>query len=176
MLKKIVIGLLIALAVFAAIGMVLGDHYRVERSITVQADAARVHELCGELENWPQWAPWQESDPTIVTTLGEKTTGVGAYQSWTGDSGSGELTFTRCDPQQGISYQMNFIDGDRKTPAIGMMNYSPAEGGVRVAWVMEGKMDMPVVGGYFALLADPMIGGMFQQGLDKLKKVAESKP
>lgn len=175
MLKKILIAVAIALAVFLALGAALGQDYSVSRTVAVKAELARVHELCGELKNWPEWAPWQKQDPTIQTTFGEKTTGVGAHQSWTGESGDGELTFTRCDPQTGIAYDMNFIDGETKMPAKSAMNYKPVEGGVEVEWTMEGSMNMPVVGGYFALLADKMIGPMFDDGLAKLKSVAEAK-
>jgi len=175
MFKKILIAFAVLLAVFVAVGAALGDDYKVSQSITVNADTARVHELCGELKNWPEWAPWQKQDPTIQITYGEKTTGVGAHQSWTGESGSGELTLTRCDPQTGIAYDMEFIEGETRMPAKCAMNYKPAAGAVEVEWTMEGKMELPVIGGYTALFADELIGPMFMDGLTRLKSVAEAK-
>jgi hypothetical protein len=173
MLKKIVIGVLVALAVFVALGFAMGSDFRVERRATIKADVARVHEYCGELKNWPAWSPWQEQDPTIVTTFGEKTTGVGAHQSWTGKDGAGELTFTRCDPQTGITYDMAFIDGDRRSPSVALMNYKPVDGGVEVAWIIEGELNIPVIGPYMALVFDKLVGPSFERGLDKLKMVCE---
>lgn len=174
MLKKIVVGLLVLVAVLIGVGALLGKDFRVERRVKIQSDLARVHEMCGELKSWAQWEPWREDDPTIVVTLGAATTGVGAHQSWSGDSGKGELTFTRCDPQAGITYDMVFIEGERRSPSVALMNYRQLEAGaVEVVWVIEGNVDMPVIGGYLALMFDPMIGPLFEKGLAKLKKVCE---
>lgn len=174
MLKKIVIALLVLVAVFVGVGSVLGKDFRVERRTSIKSELARVHELCGELKNWAQWEPWREDDPTIVVTLGPTTTGIGAHQSWTGESGNGELTFTRCDPQAGITYDMVFIDGERRSPSIALMNYRQLEpGAVEVSWVIEGNVDMPVLGGYLALMFDSMVGPSFERGLAKLKSVCE---
>lgn len=174
MLKKIVIALLVLVAVFVGVGAALGSHFRVERRTSIKADVARVHELCGDLKNWGQWEPWRDDDPTIVVTLGEKTTGIGAHQRWTGDSGNGELTFTRCDPQAGITYDMVFIDGDNRSPSVALMNYRQLEPGtVEVQWVIEGDLDLPVIGGYLALAFDSMVGPSFERGLAKLKSACE---
>jgi len=43
----------------------------------------------------------------------------------------------------------------------------------KVTWSMSGDMDMPVIGGYFALLMPRMVGGDFEKGLAKLKAQAE---
>ena len=63
----------------------------------MQATPAQVHAFVGDLEKWDEWTPWIEDDPSIVTTFGEKTVGVGAHQSWTSESGDGELTLTQSD-------------------------------------------------------------------------------
>ncbi len=174
MLKRIVIALLVLAAVFVAVGLVLGSHFRVERRTTIKADIARVHELCGELKNWPQWEPWRDDDPSIVVTFGDKTTGVGAHQSWKGSAGDGELTFTRCDPQAGITYDMVFINGEERMPSVALMNYRQLQpGSVEVSWVIEGDLKAPVIGGYLALAFDSMIGPSFERGLAKLKSVCE---
>ncbi|MCY2959122.1 MAG: SRPBCC family protein [Planctomycetota bacterium] len=173
MLKKVLTALAIFILVFVVVGALLSRQYRVSRSIVVKADPAKVHALVADLKRWDEWAPWKESDPTIVTKLGDATTGVGANQSWTGDSGGGWLKFTKCDPASGIAYDMAFNDGGKDMPAKSWMTYSPVAGGTQVEWGMEGSMDVPVVGGYFAKMSDWMMGGMFQSGLDKLKARAE---
>jgi len=173
MLKKFLTALAILILVFVLVGALLSREYRVTRTVVVKADPAKVHALVGELKRWDEWAPFKESDPTLVTKLGEATTGVGAYQSWTGEGGSGWLKFTKCDPATGIAYDMAFNDGGEDMPAKSWMSYAPVAGGLQIEWGMEGSMDVAVVGGYFARMADMMIGGMFQSGLDKLKARAE---
>jgi hypothetical protein len=175
MLKKILIGVLILIVLVVAVSFVLPNHYNVSRTVVIQADVAKVHEMCGDLKNWPKWTPWEKADPTVKTQLSDVTTGVGAHQSWTSDGGNGELTLTRCDPATGVAYDMNFIDGERTMPAKSWMNYKAVAGGVEVEWGIEGDMRIPVIGPYFAMCADSMMGGMFQQGLDELKSVCEAK-
>lgn len=173
-MKKVLIVLAVLAAVFVALGLSMSNEYRVARKVTIQADVARVHELCGDLKNWPQWAPWEANDKSIRTSIGEKSSGVGAYQSWKGDNDAGELTFTRCDPASGVAWDMNFINGDSKMPAKSQLNYTPGASGIEVEWVIEGRMEMPLIGPFFAKFADRLIGAMFEQGLNKLKSVCEA--
>jgi hypothetical protein len=176
-LKIVLTTVAVLILVFVVLGMVLSRDYRVTRSVKIQADVAQVHALVGDLKRWDEWAPFKKADNTIVVTYGPTTTGVGASQSWTSQKDEGgRLTFTKCDPATGIAYDMAFRMGDKEIPAKSWMTYSPASGGgVQVEWGIEGRMEMAVIGGYFATLADTMMGPMFQQGLDELKKKAETK-
>src|SRR5262245_14663703 len=101
-MKKVLIGLLVIVLLLALAGLVLPNDYNFSRSVTINATPAQVHALVGDLARWPDWAPWYDEDPTIKTTMGAKTTGVGASQSWTAESGDGKLILTRCDAEQGI--------------------------------------------------------------------------
>ncbi len=38
---------------------------------------------------------------------------------------------------------------------------------------MRGRMDTPVLGGYAALLIEPLVGDLFERGLAKLKQTVE---
>jgi hypothetical protein len=107
MLKKLLYALLILLALLLLIGAFLPTRYAASQSVEIRSDRARVHEFVGELRRWDEWGPWKDEDPSLVVTHSSLTTGVGAHQSWTGDSGSGELTFTQCSPEQGIAYDLS---------------------------------------------------------------------
>ncbi|MCA9782849.1 MAG: SRPBCC family protein [Candidatus Cloacimonetes bacterium] len=171
LMKRLVQGLGVLILVVVVVGLFLPRDYEVSRSIVIQASREAVHARVGELRAWPNWSPWLENDPTIVTTLGETTTGVGASQSWTSKEGPGELTFTECSLEQGIAYDMVF---DNRHRSKGVMSYEDDPGGVRVTWGMTGRMELPVIGGYFCLLMDTMVGPMFDTGLSKLKTVVEA--
>ncbi len=173
MLKKLLTALGILILVFVVVGALLPREFKVVRTVVVKAEPAKIHPLVGDLKRWDEWAPWKESDPTVVTTLGETTAGVGASQTWTGKDGAGRLRFTKCDPATGIAYDMAFIDGEREMPSKSWMTYLPSAGGTQVEWGIEGSMDVPVIGGYLAQMSGLMIGGMFESGLGKLKARAE---
>ena len=123
-LKLVLIVLVVLLVTLVGVGTVLPTTYEVERSIVVDAPPEAVHEWVGHLEKWPEWTTWNDGDPSMKTTLGALTTGVGASQSWTGRSGDGELELTKCDAS-GIAYGITFIEGDRRYPAKASISYSP---------------------------------------------------
>ncbi len=171
-LKGIVIFVFAVLALLAIIGLFLPSAYHVERELTIAAPAAAVHAYVGDLARWDAWTPWLESDPTIVVTMGATSTGVGAHQSWTGESGGGELTFTLCDPALGVAYDMSFDEG--KYASTGELAYEAVAGGTRVVWAMDGDSGRNIIGRYFGLAMDAMVGPMFEDGLTRLKTVVES--
>lgn len=175
MLRKILLALLLLLVVLLVVGAVMPNRYEVERRIAIAAAPERVHAFVGELKRWDEWTPWKEVDPSTQTTLGEKSTGVGASQSWTGDQGGGWLRFTECDPTTGIAFDMGFVNGEHESPAKAEIRYRASGGQTEVVWSMSGTMDMPVIGSWVALAVGPMIGTSFDKGLAKLKQVAEAK-
>ena len=86
-----------------------------------------------------------------------------------GDSGSGNLTFTQSSPQVGIRYDMMFNDTD---PSKAEMIYTVATDGktTTVSWNIDGELMTPVIGGYFSMLMDKIVGQMFDDWLQRLKK------
>ncbi len=160
----------VVIVLFIIVGLLLPTAYRVSTDTTINAPRERIHALIADLEQWEHWEPWREKDPTIEITRGQ-TTGVGAHQSWADKSGGGELTFTRCDEDYGIAYDLLFA---KKYACKAEMTHEPAgDGRVRVVWAMTGDTGMPVIGGYFARLMPKMIRPMFARGMEKLKAAAE---
>ncbi len=171
-LKGIIIFVVSVLALLALVGLFLPSAYHVERETLIAASPEAVHAHVGDLAAWDAWTPWLEQDPTIEVTLGASTTGVGAHQSWTGESGSGQLTFTLCDPARGVAYDMDFNQG--QYVSTGEIAYHPAEGGTRVVWAMDGDMGRNIIARYMGLVMDAWTGPMFENGLAKLKTVVEA--
>lgn len=173
LLKALAISLIGLLVILGVIGLVLPSTYDIERSIVINASPQSIHTYVGDLTKWSEWTPWTDSDTTLSIILGEKTTGVGASQSWVGDGGDGELTFTASSPSEGVEYDLFFDDGAFQSVAA--IKYEPlSEQSTEVRWSMEGDIDTPVIGGYFALMMDAMVGQMFEQGLGDLKRRVEA--
>lgn len=171
-LKTLLSTIIVIIVVVVVVGLFLPTSYTVERSIVINASPGRIHEYVGNLENWNFWEPWREEDPTIVITHGEKTKGVGASQSWVGESGDGALTFTKDSATEGITYDLVFDGGTYVCQSA--MVYDPLEDGeTKVTWTMSGDMGTPVIGGYFAMMMDAMVGETFDKGLSNLKSTVE---
>lgn len=168
-MKLIVKSLLVLLLLLICIGLILPTDFKAQRSITIQAHKNQIHQLVGDLRQWPNWTPWQRQDPSIRIKI-DQPEGTGAHQSWQGDSGSGELTFTQTSADMGVEYTM-LLDG---FPATAGIRYIAQAKGTKVEWHMQGTMPVPVVGGYLALIADSLfIGPMFEDGLNQLKLEVE---
>jgi len=172
-LKALAISLIILVGVFVVVGLVLPKEYEVERTVVIDAPPQSIHVFVGDLKKWSEWTPWNNEDPTLTILLGDKTAGVGASQSWTGEGGDGELIFTASSPTEGIAYDLLFDNG--AFASVAALGYRPlSEQSTEVRWTMTGEIDMPVVGAYFALMMDAMVGQMFEQGLGELKKRVEA--
>jgi len=176
-LTRVLAVLILLIAAITVAGSLMPTTYRIERVATINAPPAAIHAHVVDLEKWPAWAPWEEEDPSIVTTYGETTVGVGASQTWTSDQGDGELTLTEADPESGIAYEMAFIMDGLRAPAICAMTYGEAGGSTTVTWTMEGDVNdfMPrALAGLMTPMMDAQISDMFDRGLQNLKGRVES--
>ncbi len=172
--KWLAIIIAVVVVMFVLIGFMLPKGYSVERSVVIEADPAAIHTLVGDLRAWEQWTPWLEADPTIETTFGETTSGVGASQTWTDKSGGGELIFTQSSADSGVIYDMSFDQGNYTS--TGAVDYKLVDGGTEVTWRMTGEMGGNPIKRYFGLMMDSVVGPMFEKGLHKLKTAAEGLP
>jgi len=171
LVKKILLGLALVLALLVLGAFLLPDHYQISRRVVTSASLEKVQPLLEDLSRWPAWSPWEKADTTIVTTLGPVTAGVGASQSWIDHTGGGRLELIVVQPGR-VEYDVWFAESGE--PAHSVMSAVPdGKGGLVLGWEIEGEMNMPGLGPYFALMAERMIGPMFEQGLSDLKAAAE---
>lgn len=178
-MKKVLIGLALLVVLVTVVGLVMPTSYAIEKSVVINAKPEAIHTHVGDLKKWPAWAPWLEMDPTIETTYGPTTTGVGASQTWTSaKDGDGELMLTRSDPTTGIAYEMAFIMEGTRAPSLCAMNYTTEGDTTTVTWTMTGdagEFMPPVIGGLMTPMMTNEIGSMFEKGLDNLKATVEGK-
>jgi uncharacterized protein YndB with AHSA1/START domain len=175
MLRKILVVLFVLLSALVLVGLMLPKEVAIRREISIAAPPAKIHALIGDLKRWDEWAPWKKEDPTVVTTFGDKTSGVGAHQKWTGKDGAGRLTLTKSDEATGIAYDMAFLNGDKETPFQSAMEMRADGQNTIVAWTMNGAgMGAgKFIDGWLRIFITPSIEKMFDQGLADLKKVVE---
>ena len=173
MFKKILIVLVVVIMLVVVVGLFLPTNYEVSRSITIDAPRGKIHVLVGDLKRWDDWTPWKKHDPSLVVTLGDKTTGEGASQSWKGKDGDGELKFTKCTASKGVEFDMSFDEGRMKSECA--LLYEEQADGTLVTWKMKGDLDSlpPIMAGYFAAMMPAMVGGSFDEGLAALKAEVE---
>jgi hypothetical protein len=147
--------------------------YQVERSITVNAPAPRVHELVDDFHNWTSWSPWEDIDPELERTYTGPESGVGAHYAWTGNrkAGRGSMEITGSTPE-GVDIRVEFLKPFKATN-LTRLSFEPSGSATQVRWVMTGEQTglMAVFGRFFKM--DKLIGPDFEKGLARLKAVAE---
>lgn len=173
-MKKFLAFIILLILVLGVIGYFLPTQFSVSKTTNISSDSAQIHEYVGDLNKWQSWTAWTGEDPEIEITINERTTGIGASQSWTDKHGGGSLTFTSWSPEKGIEYDLFFQGGKYKSKSAIQYDTS-SKTRTRVRWTLEGDMNMPIIGGYLALYMQHSIGKMFTEGLSRLKTIVEDK-
>ncbi|MAD96888.1 MAG: hypothetical protein CMB99_06115 [Flavobacteriaceae bacterium] len=169
-LKKILLFVGVLLAVAIVYVMLFPSQYDVSRSLKIQAPVGKVFETVNEMKTWEEWGPWHDEDSTIVVTYGEKTSGVGAYNSWTSKDGPGNMTTVQVKNNELIEQKMQFGDFE---PSDVIWKFEETEDGVNVTWQMK-EENAPMIFKAFAALSggwDKMLGPMQERGLENLSNV-----
>ena len=176
MLKKILLSLAVVLALLAAIVATRPNSFSVSRSIVINAPAAKAFAVVNDLHRWDDWSPWSKRDPQMKKTFGGAASGVGATYAWEGNKevGVGHQTIVESRPDSLVRIDLVF-----EKPFAGQntvdFSFAPEGAGTKVTWTMNGPSNF--ISKFFILtgMMDKMIGKDFDEGLQKLKALAEAK-
>lgn len=170
----VVIVAAVALAALLSYAATRPDTFTVQRDTTVNAAAEKIYPLVADFRNWGQWSPYETRDPVMARTFGGASNGVGATYAWDGDRnvGAGRMEITEAAPPQAIAIKLDFsrpFEGHN----VARFTFAPSGNSTIVTWAMHGPV--PFVGRIMHIFfnMDRMVGGDFEAGLAKLKKVSE---
>jgi hypothetical protein len=174
MVKKIILGLLGAIALLLIYAGFRPDSFRVERSVSIQAEPAKVYALLNDFHHFPSWSPWQNLDPGMKTTHSGAPSGQGAVYEWKGNDavGAGRMEILKSVSNTSVTVQLDFF---KPFEARNTSEYTVASAGGKttVTWAMFGPSPyISKLMGVFVSM-DSMIGKDFERGLANLKTVAE---
>lgn len=144
----------------------------VSRSIEIAAPPDRVFAIVGDLRHFNEFSPWADLDPNITYTFEGPESGVGQKMNWTSenpDVGSGSQTIIRHEPPTFVETQLDF--GIRGKP-VSSFELVPSTSGTRVTWAFKSNLE-GIPAKWFGLMFDRWIGNDYEEGLAKLKDVAE---
>lgn len=175
-LKKLISTIVFAAIVFAAVGFFLPRTAHVERSIDIAAPPSTVFTVLNGFRQFPKWSPWAELDPNATTTLEGPPAGVGAKMSWSGNAqvGSGSQEILESSPHSQIRLRLAF--GDFPGDFLATYTLVPQGGGTRLTWGFDADYGNSILGRYFGLLSDSMLGPDYEKGLARLKNFVEGLP
>jgi len=174
LLKKILIGLFVLVAVLVVVVAVQPDHYSVQRSAVIAAPPPAVFARVNDLAAWDAWSPWKKLDPAARITISSPSSGQGASMSWAGNSEIGEGTMTILESRTDalVVSEQKFVKPFEGT-ATARFTFAPEGEGTKVTWVMEGDNNFIGKAVCLVMNMDRTLGPAFEEGLANLKRTVE---
>jgi len=176
MLRNILLGLVMLVGLFFAVGFVLPDKAHVERSVQVQAPACDVFALVNGFRQFDRWSPWADKDPQMKVTMSGPPLGVGARYEWSGNEavGSGSQEIVASTPCSEVKTRLMFGGFDKASLAGFVLEPNGAV--TRVTWTLDVPLGANPINHYFGLLIKSKTGPDYESGLNRLRGVAEGGP
>ncbi len=172
MFKKTLIGSVVILLVFAAIGYTFPADYEAKRIIEINAPIEVVFDNVNTIAKHQAWSPWIAMDPEMKVTFNEIPAGPGARYDWGSQaSGKGAAVITKSNAPTSLEMDIDF---DKDGVAKSFWRFEQAGTVVRVTWGIRGSAGLNPLARYVGLMLDRMIGVHFEMGLSRLKKAAET--
>ncbi|MAM23388.1 MAG: AraC family transcriptional regulator [Croceibacter sp.] len=154
-----------------------GD-FQVEDSKVINAPASVIYNEINDLKTWEDWGPWKADDPNIVTSYPEKTVGVGASYSWTGDTApDGRIETIDAIPNKSITQTMVMETPLGPSESTVYWTFEEVKEGTKVTWGMKGSQSFQDKA-YWATQDGSytqMLKPMFPKGLENINTVIETK-
>jgi hypothetical protein len=173
----VIIALLFAVAIFGilAAAALKPQTFHIERSIAIDAPAAKVFPLIDNVRIMNGWNPFAKSDPLSKITYSGPEDGKGAAYDWEsmGKTGIGRLEITNSVPASSVDMRLVM---QKPMPCDNRIRFSLVPTGTvtKVTWAMSGPWPYihRVIG--TVINTDKMVGREFERGLRDLKAIAET--
>ena len=124
----------VALSIFIATQK--GD-FAVERSQIINSPKSNVYNFINDFRNWEDFSSWMTDDATIKIKYSNRTIGSGAFFSWEGKDGLGDVKTIFVKENDSISQKMNY----NGTSSSVFWSFKDTVGGTKVTWKTIGKMN-----------------------------------
>ncbi len=173
-IKFILAFLAIAILAVVVIGFFLPQTAQVERSISINQSADKVFAIVNNPSRFNEWSPWHEIDPNTQYEFSGPESGVGAKMSWNSEHkhvGKGTQEIIESVTNEKVVVALDF--GQQGQPVAEILTAADGDS-TNVTWKLLSDAEGNIIGKYFNLMLDSMVGPMYEKGLAKLKSVAEA--
>jgi uncharacterized protein YndB with AHSA1/START domain len=163
-----------AIVIVLIVAALKPNHFRVARSIDINAPAEKIFPFLVDLRQQRLWSPWDQKDPNMKRTYAGAESGVGAKYAWDGNKeiGAGSQEIVAVKPYERIDVNIDFT---RPFEAHNKIEFllRPAANGTNLTWAIHGPMNFMfrVMGVFMSM--DKMMNSEFDKGLLQLKALAE---
>jgi hypothetical protein len=175
MLKKILLGLVLLLAVLVGVAYLLPREITVTRSAQLASSPDVIFPLLETPAEWPKWSPWNKRDPNMKITYSGPPNGQGAKWAWTSESeGDGEMVITQAVPSVIVNFELTIVG--MGPPSTGGFRLAPNASGTVVEWSMTADMGNSPIGRWIGLMMPKWLAKDFDDGLASLNEYAKTRP
>jgi effector-binding domain-containing protein len=174
-LKTLGILLLLLLVLGLIASLILPKEMKIERSITIDADAEIVWKHISTHKAFDKWSPWNNMDSNMTKEIIGEDGVVGATWKWSSDHkevGNGEQEFTVIDRESGMVETALRVEGMGESKS--WRSISVGDDGVTVTWGMHNP-DIGIPTNLFIFLfgVEKSLEKLFDEGLNDLKTICE---
>jgi len=174
-IKKILLGIVLIIALLLVAGLFMRKDYMVERDIVIKKPNQVVFDYVKILKNQQNYSTWTNSDPnTKITYTGTDGT-VGAVSAWSGnkDVGKGEQEIKKITEGQRIDVELRFIEPFEGRADAYFITEAIDSTQTKIKWGIKGEDKYPMNIMQLFINYDDMMGTQFEAGLKNLKTVLE---
>lgn len=177
LVKKILLGILIVLAIPLVAALFIEKDYAVEREIIIERPKEVVFDYVKYLKNQDNYSKWASMDPNMKKTYRGTDGMVGFVSAWESDDpdvGSGEQEIVGIKEGERIDFELRFFEPFESEEPAYMTTESVSPEETRVTWGFNGHMDYPMNLMLVFMDFEEMIGDDLETGLQNLKQVLEN--
>lgn len=173
-MQKVVYGIGIAIMLLIVVGLALPRQTLVTVESQIDAHPATVFALVNDFRRVTVWSPWIDTDPNVQISYSGAPRGVGATMTWSSTNiGSGTQTITESRPFEHVASVTNPGEPAQARSWIGLQG---GDGTTMTTWGFETDHGYNLVARYFSLVLRNVVRRDYENGLGRLKELAESLP
>jgi hypothetical protein len=147
--------------------------FRIERSTTINAPAARVFALINDFHNWGNWSPRETIDPAMTRSFSGSPSGVGAVYAGMETRRPVRAVWKSPRASHHRPSTSESISLDRSKHMTSSSSVPTRRRSRRVTWVMHGPTAFMTKVVRVFINMDNLIGKDFDRGLANMKDIAE---
>lgn len=176
--KYLFFALLFLVLLFFAYGFFfLEDKVQVSRSIQIDRPAKMVFKAVNSMHTFNDWSPWAKLDPNATYEFNGPAQGIGSKMSWQGNEevGSGRQEIIESKPHEMVKVELYF-DGQGDDPSWATYQIKDMGDSSEISWIFDADFKGNIMGRYFGMMMDRMLGPQYESGLRNLKALVEAQP
>lgn len=174
MLIVAIIAIVIAVAIIAVLVYAASkpDTFGIQRVASIVAPPEKIFPLIDDLRAHSSWSPF-EKDPNMKRTHSGAIRGKGAVYEWEGNRqvGAGRIAITDSTPSK-VTMALDMLKPFAAHNTV-EFTLEPKAGFTNVTWAMRGRQPLMAKVMSTFIDCDKMVGSQFEDGLGKLKALAE---